>query len=392
MSPKKAQTSRLDYYIDSFLLGKTPLVMLALFLISGLLYTACGPSLEDQIDALDGGSDQRQQAQHILLLAKDKAVAPLLDALEHAPRAALRTEVADVLISLSTRLEDARLLPALEQHLLQDPDPQGRSRIAFKLGVHRGIECAGPFLQALQDTVGSVRQQAMRALSLIKSDLSPEHQEARRLSQDSHRETRIEALMIAEEFVAGWVEDAGQEQLKANLAGAEELLNQALAYMPNSKRANYFLGRFYLDNGQQQRGKAILQQHGLLLEALRFKEQPVIDGVLDDAVWAQAVVIDTFYQYGFNNAAAYPSTRKTRAYVGHNSTALFIGMRCEEAHLESILVASRDRDSNQYNQDMVEFFFDANLDRESYVVMFVNSTGAITDAWSKKNEHDRDLT
>jgi hypothetical protein len=212
MSPKKAQTSRLDYYIDSFLLGKTPLVMLALFLISGLLYTACGPSLEDQIDALDGGSDQRQQAQHILLLAKDKAVAPLLDALEHAPRAALRTEVADVLISLSTRLEDARLLPALEQHLLQDPDPQGRSRIAFKLGVHRGIECAGPFLQALQDTVGSVRQQAMRALSLIKSDLSPEHQEtlrqeARRLSQDSHRETRIEALMIAEEFVAGWVEE-----------------------------------------------------------------------------------------------------------------------------------------------------------------------------------------
>jgi hypothetical protein len=190
---------------------------------------------------------------------------------------------------------------------------------------------------------------------------------------------------------AGW-KNAGQEQLKANLAGAEELLNQALAYMPNSKRANYFLGRFYLDNGQQQRGKAILQQHGLLLEALRFKEQPVIDGVLDDAVWAQAVVIDTFYQYGFNNAAAYPSTRKTRAYVGHNSTALFIGMRCEEAHPESILVASRDRDSNQYNQDMVEFFFDANLDRESYVVMFVNSTGAITDAWSKKNEHDRDLT
>ena len=62
-------------------------------------------------------------------LAKDRAVEPLLQALEEPANTAARPAV-NVLVSL-TRVEDDRIAAALTDHLVNDPQVAMRSRIAL---------------------------------------------------------------------------------------------------------------------------------------------------------------------------------------------------------------------------------------------------------------------
>ena len=53
----------------------------ALVLLQALALTACGPSLDDLVERLED-PEERESARQELLLATDRAVAPLLAALE----------------------------------------------------------------------------------------------------------------------------------------------------------------------------------------------------------------------------------------------------------------------------------------------------------------------
>ena len=63
-------------------------------------------------------------------LAKDRAVEPLLQALEEPANTAARPALVNVLVSL-TRVEDDRIAAALTDHLVNDPQVAMRSRIAL---------------------------------------------------------------------------------------------------------------------------------------------------------------------------------------------------------------------------------------------------------------------
>jgi thioredoxin-like negative regulator of GroEL len=77
--------------------------------------------------------------------------------------------------------------------------------------------------------------------------------------------------MIRVEYVVNeWVNEAKQTAIKAQITQAESLFHKALAYSPNSKLANYQLGRFYLDNGDDDQGLDWLRQHGMLLDVPRL--------------------------------------------------------------------------------------------------------------------------
>ena len=102
--------------------------------------TACTPSLDENVEQLSGSPKQREKARHKLLLAKERAVEPLLQALEDPQHAAGRAELAEVLTRLMLRVDDPRLEGALLRHLRDDPDAQVRARIAYKLSSHKKIK------------------------------------------------------------------------------------------------------------------------------------------------------------------------------------------------------------------------------------------------------------
>jgi len=266
---------------------------LCVFLTALVLYSACSPSIEDIIEQLGHGGKAGARAKRELLLAKDRSVDPLLKALEEPRFAVARPEIVDVLVSLLMRVEDPRILPTLKHHLRSDPNATVRARIIQKLSLHKHLQAVGAFFAALSDGDGEVRFQALSALGLLTKDLDAVQRHtlrsaARRLLKDEHSQVQLEARALVGVYVKQWVDEARQQTLKGDVALAESLLQQALAYSPNSKLANYRLGRLYFDNGQREQGLEQLKKHNMLVEISPLATMPKIDGRIDDRAWEEA--------------------------------------------------------------------------------------------------------
>ena len=147
----------------------------------------------------------------------------------------------------------------------------------------------GPSVEDLIDDLGAgeVRYQALVALGLLESKLIEAQKEAvrlkaRELDEDKHEGVRMEATINVENYVNQWIGEARQLEVQAEMARAESLYSKALAYSPHSKQGNYRMGRFYLDNGEREKGLDLLRRHGMLLEVPPLAEPPTIDGRIDE--------------------------------------------------------------------------------------------------------------
>ena len=367
-----------------------------LFLVS---FPGCGPSVEELIRQLASSPDQRLLARQELLLAKERAVTPLVAALDDPDFADARMDLCEVLISLMVRVEDPRITEALLDHLGSDPNSEIRARIARLLGVHLRREGIDGLLQALQDESGEVRYQAMLALGSLEDKLSSGHTQllqsyAQEFIDDPHPGVRTEALIRIEGQVLRFLQEADKLAAKAQLTEAESLYTVALSHWPASKQANFRLARFYRENGEEQKGLQVLREHGMLFDVPRFESPPVIDGLLNEPVWQQAARADTFYQYSRLHKAALPSDVSTHLMVGRTAEALFIGFRGDDAHPDSLVVKLRDAAAADtyrggsvteqvtiWTDDITELFIDANFDRESYGHFGINSIGVVADEW-----------
>ena len=360
---------------------------------------ACGPSIEESIAKLGAGPDERAMGRHELVLARDLAIEPIIAALESQDRKEVRPDLADVLVSMMLRADDERIEASLKKHLLDDADPRVRARIADKLGLHMKSEFFDVFLLAASDTSPSVQTPVLNALGNSLSYLSDGqietlHQLAREGADAEDRELREAALYIVEEFVARWAKDAREDALKANLSSADSIYNVALAYAPTSKQANYYMGTFYFEYGDRERGMQLLRESRLLFDLPRFVSTPQIDGRLDDSVWEGAASIDSFFSHSGDSRTSLQPKVQTRALMGYSDKALYWGMHCSDAHPESLIVLPYGDNSqrNRY-QDIVEFFFDRNLDRKTISVMKVNSAGVVRDGLDDYNiSRERDLS
>ena len=350
------------------------------------LWYGCSSSLQDSIDKLGGSAEEQAAGRMELLLAKDRAVDDLLAALEDPERAASRRLLVEVLAGLMTRVDDERIEPALVQHLGEDPDYLVRAGIAHQLGLHRPALFIDPFLDALADTSGAVCHAALLALGKVEDKLEAAQtrrlqEAARRLTTHGHLGARLEATIRVENFVSGWIEDARQAELGARMARAESLYTRALDYAPGSKRGNYRLARFYFDNGQRERGLALLQMHGMVLEVPRLSRAPSLDGELDEAVWQEAVQVDSFFQHSTEHTAAIPSPQRTRIHLGYTDDALYFGFYGYDAHPDSLVGRSRNFDSELWHEDIVELFIDPGFTHRNYLHVGINHLGTVHDAW-----------
>jgi len=356
---------------------------LFLFGIAVLLW-ACGPSVEDSVAKLGGTAEEREEGQQELLLAKDRSVGPLLEALENPRFTRGRPELVEVLVGLMTRVEDPRIQAALRRHLLEDPDPRVRAHIARKFGLFHCTEGIETLLKALEDEEGEVRYRAIQALGEMESEMDLPQREAlrlhaRRMAVDAHRAARREAMIRVEAFMDDWIREARKRALSARLTEAESLFTRALTYSPSSKRANYGLARFYFDNGQKERGSDLLRRHGMLLDVPLLQEPPQVDGRLEEGVWLSAARADSFFQHSMQHYAAVPSDVRTEIYVGYTSQALYVGFIGHDAHPESLVVKTHHPDQDIWYEDAVELFIDPHFDHRDYVHIGINSLGVTSD-------------
>ena len=358
--------------------------MVLFCLLSSLLGMACGPGLEDSVAKLGGSVEEREEGHQELLLAKDRAVEPLLAALEEERYSEARPELVEVLVGLMTRVDDARIQPALLRHLRDDPDPRVRARIARRLGMDEPEKYVEPLLAALSDEEGAVCYQALLTLGKVEEELTESQREllleqARRLAANSHRGARLEAQIRVESIVNEWVEEGRQMALQARLAEAESLYVRALEYSPTSKRANYRLARFYFDNGRLEEGLQRLRDHGMILEIPRLSRPPQLDGRLKEEVWRESAQVDSFFQHS-DHFAAVPSAERTAIHLGYTPEGLYFGFIGYDDHPDSLVAHTRSRDGDMWHEDIVELFVDPHFDHRGYVHVGINSLGTMSDA------------
>jgi len=366
---------------------KKPGARAGLWLGPAFILCCCGPTLDEQVERL--AEVDSEAARHELLLAKERAVEPLLAALDAGGELRFRAAVVDVLFSLLNRIDDPRIAGALELGLLHDGDAAIRANIARSMGLYKRTAAIPALLRALGDEEAEVRWRSLEALGTLGSKLTPEQRDelqarSRLLADDEHPGTRMEAVAQVEAFMDTWLEQARQAALSAHVARAESLYCAAVSYYPASKRGNQQLASFYLDNDRREQGLSLLRQHGMLLEVPRLDQVPDIDGVLNEAAWASAARVDTLLQFTRAHKAAMPSAERSSLYVARGPEALYFGFVGHDSCPDSLVVGLKERDDPtpfSWEEDRIELFFDANLDRRSYVHIAINSAETIADGW-----------
>lgn len=109
-------------------------------------------------------------------------------------------------------------------------------------------------------------------------------------------------------------------------------------------------------------------QAGVLADGLR------VDGVLDEAAWTSATPIDQFTQT--DPQEGQPATARTTVRVIANTTALAIGVVCEDDEPGRIVSYSVRRDAGLFGEDHITIVLGPFLDGRSGYVFSVNPSGA----------------
>ena len=115
-----------------------------------------------------------------------------------------------------------------------------------------------------------------------------------------------------------------------------------------------------------------------IVTAVRITEQITLDGRLDEPVWMQAPAADDFLQKLPRNGA--PATEKTVARFAFDEDNLYIGVWCDEAEPDKILIKDLKEDFDFMSTDLVQIFIDSLHDRRTGFTFVVNAAGARRDS------------
>ena len=109
--------------------------------------------------------------------------------------------------------------------------------------------------------------------------------------------------------------------------------------------------------------------------AVRVEEGPTLDGVLDDAVWQQASVIDEFVQQEPQEGA--PATERTEVLILYDAENLYIGVRAYDSTPNAIVSTEMRRDSPRIlDEDSFQIILDTFNDSRSGYMFATSPYGA----------------
>lgn len=106
--------------------------------------------------------------------------------------------------------------------------------------------------------------------------------------------------------------------------------------------------------------------------AIKTKIPPVIDGILDDAIWKKAKPITNLGSY---DGIAPLAIEKTEIYLTHDKENFYLAARCYESDFNKLKADAREHDGATYTDDNIWFFFDSDFDQETYYQVIINGNG-----------------
>lgn len=105
-----------------------------------------------------------------------------------------------------------------------------------------------------------------------------------------------------------------------------------------------------------------------------------IDGKLDEESWKKAPVLGTAYLWGGTETPK----QKTEIRVLADKQAYYVAFTCSESHMSELLAQKTDRDSNVWEDDVIEFFLlPGRTPSNNYYHVLVNAAGTVADEFSR---------
>lgn len=373
--------------------------------LAGWLLAGCAADVEDHIATLERGGEGEEEAKMALSLARQDAIEPLLEAFADKQKSSrARSSMADALARLYIREKDRRILDALTA-ALDDGQTEVRRASVRILGDLEGTTGIAPLVNRLgPEPEDEVRQEILVALGLMSlresrtgmgnsfertwsTALMDTVQRARfvdalkalrtRAMADSLRSSVLEWLeVVAEESV----QSALERELAADVAGAEQRLQEGLALVPDSKNVNQRLGKFLYESGQQAEGLKVLFANGAAVRVPRLPRAPAIDGTLAAGEWSAAARIDRFYQ-NISRMRAFLVAGRAEAYLGYRGDLLYLAVKGWEPQTDNLEAKATARDQNTWLDDCVELFFDPDRDGRTYYQIVVNNRNVVFDQY-----------
>ena len=119
------------------------------------------------------------------------------------------------------------------------------------------------------------------------------------------------------------------------------------------------------------------------LRIQRTDKAPVIDGVLDDAVWKEATRVTEFYQSVPVEGAE--ASEATEAFLAYDSDMLYVGVRLYDREPDAIVARELREDEEMINDDIFTVAIDSMLDRKNAFIFYMNALGTKGDARIENN-------
>jgi hypothetical protein len=122
-------------------------------------------------------------------------------------------------------------------------------------------------------------------------------------------------------------------------------------------------------------------------ELPNISEAAIIDGVLNEPHWQQALQVDLVYETTPDENT--PAKQKTTAYIYENGDSLFVAFRAEDKDMGQLRAYIKDRDS-AYQDDFVGIQMDTFNDEQRAYEFFVNPYGSQMDLLYDESSGDDD--
>lgn len=119
------------------------------------------------------------------------------------------------------------------------------------------------------------------------------------------------------------------------------------------------------------------------IKAVKTDVLPVIDGLVDEAVWESGCMITDFIQRVPDIGR--PMTEKTVVYMLYSSHALFFGMKCYDSEPTKITAKELVRDASLGDEDKIQIIIDTFFDKRNAYWFQINPRGCIGDALVSQN-------
>ena len=162
------------------------------------------------------------------------------------------------------------------------------------------------------------------------------------------------------------------------LAPANSIYAERIAWI----RTSYFNDFCKIARAYQKEAK--LSKDTILLRSKT--KAPVIDGKLDDAFWAGLPE----YKFSLHNAPMPPPFMTTFKMGFKDDGKLYIGLNASDPHITSARLLCKERDTNVYGDDSIEFFFRSDtMPEKKYYNITINLDGVILDYHNLKGKMDR---